>query len=175
MKRQLLITLILLANSLQIAQAAKRPNILFFYTDDHSYRTVGCYPEAHSFVKTPHMDQLAADGIRFKYAYIGTWCMPSRATLLTGHHQHGVQSMRMEGQYPGSEYDPEKCPFWPKVFRERGYCTAQVGKWHTGTDTGAKRDWDHQMVWNRPRYPNNAGNYFYDQLIEIANQLLTLP
>ena len=86
--------------------------------------------------------------------------------MLTGHHQYGVESMRMEGQYPGSEYDPEKCRFWPSVFRENGYSTCQVGKWHTGTDTGANRDWDHQIVWNRPRYPENAGNYFYDQLIE---------
>ena len=91
---------------LAIAAAEERPNILFIYTDDHSYRTVGCYPEAHPWVKTPNMDALAAHGVRFTHAYIGTWCMPSRATLLTGFHEWGVQSMRMEGPYPGSEYDP---------------------------------------------------------------------
>ena len=48
--------------------ADDRPNILFIYTDDHSHRTVGCYPEAYSFVKTPNIDQLAADGVQFKYA-----------------------------------------------------------------------------------------------------------
>ena len=58
--------------------------------------------------------------------------MPSRATLLTGHHQFGVESMRMEGPYPGSTYDPERCPFWPRIFRQHGYVTAQVGKWHRG-------------------------------------------
>jgi arylsulfatase A-like enzyme len=146
--------------------ADKRPNILLIYTDDHSYRTIGCYPQAYPWVKTPNIDALAEKGVRFEYAYIGTWCMPSRATMLTGHHQFGVNSMRMEGEYPGSAYDPAKAPFWPKVFREQGYCTSQIGKWHTGTDTGANRDWDHQIVWNRPRYPKNAGNYFYDQLIE---------
>ena len=142
-------------------------NILFIYTDDHSHRTVGCYPESYPFVKTPNIDQLAADGVRFKYAYIGTWCMPSRASVLTGHYQHGVMSMRMEGRYPGSEYDPAQCPFWPRVFRAEGFQTAQIGKWHTGTDTGFGRDWDFQIVWNRPRYPENAGNYFHDQLIEF--------
>ena len=146
--------------------AAERPNILLIYTDDHSYRTIGCYPQAYPWVRTPNIDALAERGVRFEYAYIGTWCMPSRATLLTGHHQYGVQSMRMEGDYPGSEYDPQQCPFWPKIFRENGYSTCQIGKWHTGTDTGAHRDWDHQIVWNRPRYPKNSGNYFYDQLIE---------
>jgi arylsulfatase A-like enzyme len=147
------------------ATAASRPNILFIYTDDHSYNTVSCYEGAHTWVRTPNMDGLARRGVRFTHAYIGTWCMPSRATLLTGFHQHGVQTMRMEGTYPGSEYDPVQCRFWPSVFRQEGYHTAQIGKWHTGTDTGFGRDWDYQIVWNRPKYPENAGNYYYDQLL----------
>lgn len=148
------------------ATAAERPNILFIYTDDHSHRTIGCYRESYPFVRTPNIDKLASAGVRFKYAYIGTWCMPSRASLLTGHYQHGVQSMRMVGDYPGSTYDPSSCPFWPSVFRQSGYQTAHIGKWHTGTDTGFGRDWDHQIVWNRPRHTANAGNYYKDQLIE---------
>jgi len=83
--------------------------------------------------------------------------MPSGATLLTGHHQFGVESMRMVGDYPGSDYDPAKCPFWPKVFRKHGYQTA-----HTGVDTGFGRDWDFQIVWNRPKHHQN---YYYDQPI----------
>ncbi len=156
----------LIGQSNKVEAASKRPNILFIYTDDHSHRTVGCYPEAYPFVKTPNIDRLASQGVRFTHAYIGTWCMPSRAMLLTGHHPYGVKSMRMEGEYPGSAYDPMQCPFWPSVFRKNGYATAQIGKWHTGTDTGAKRDWDHQIVWNRPRHIKNSGNYYYDQLIE---------
>ena len=147
--------------------ADKRPNILLIYTDDQSHRTVSCYPEAYDFADTPNIDQLAKSGVRFTHAYIGTWCMPSRATLLTGHHQYGVQSMRMVGEYPGSEYDPKQCPFWPSVFRRHGYQTAQIGKWHTGVDNGFGRDWDYQAVWNRPRYVKNSGHYFYDQLIEF--------
>jgi len=87
--------------------------------------------------------------------------------MLTGHLQHGVESMTMSGGYPGSTYDPNKCPFWPKVFRQNGYITAQIGKWHTGEDTGAGRDWDYQVVWNRPRHIDNAGKYYDNQLIEI--------
>lgn len=150
-----------------VAKAADRPNILFIYTDDQSHRSVSCYEEAWSWVNTPNIDALAEKGVRFTHAYVGTWCMPSRATMLTGHHQYGVESMRMEGQYPGSVYDPEKCPFWPRVFRENGFSTAQIGKWHTGIDSGFGRDWDHQMVWSRPKYPENAGNYFDDQTIEV--------
>ena len=147
--------------------AAKRPNILFIYTDDQSTRTVGCYEDAFDFVKTPNIDTLAKSGVRFSRAYIGSWCMPSRATMLTGHHQHGVESMRMEGKYPGSAYDADKCPFWPSVFRKHGYVTAQIGKWHTGVDGGFGRDWDYQIIWNRPKYVKNSPNYYYDQLTEF--------
>ena len=143
----------------------QRPNILFIYTDDHSYRTVSCYPQAYPWARTPTIDWLAREGVRFESAYIGTWCLPSRATLLTGHHQFGVESMRMVGDYPGSDYDPRQCPFWPKVFREQGYVTAQIGKWHTGVDTGYGRDWDYQIVWNRPKHTKNHQNYYYDQPI----------
>lgn len=149
------------------ADAEQRPNILFIYTDDQSYRTVGCYPESYPWAQTPNIDRLAETGVRFASAYVGTWCMPSRVTMLTGLHQYGVQSMRMEGKYPGSEYDPEQCRFWPSVFRQQGYQTAQIGKWHTGTDTGYGRDWDYQIVWNRPRHTSNAGNYYKNQMIEV--------
>jgi arylsulfatase A-like enzyme len=149
------------------ASATKRPNILFIFTDDQSHRTVSCYPEAYDWVNTPNIDALAKKGVRFTHAYMGTWCMPSRATMLTGHHQFGVESMRMQGTYPGSVYDPQKCPFWPRVFRKNGYSTCQIGKWHTGIDSGFGRDWDHQIVWSRPKYPQNAGNYYDDQIIEV--------
>jgi arylsulfatase A-like enzyme len=42
--------------------------------------------------------------------------------------------MRMDGEYPGSEYDPAHCRFWPAVFRRHGYHTAHIGKWHSGRD-----------------------------------------
>ncbi|MEZ5403135.1 MAG: sulfatase-like hydrolase/transferase [Bryobacteraceae bacterium] len=143
----------------------ERPNILFIYTDDHSYRTLSCYEGHYPWVKTPNFDKLASQGVRFTAAYVGAWCMPSRATLLTGKHQFAVESMRIEGPYPGSTYDPAQCPFWPKTFRDNGYVTAQIGKWHTGTDTGYGRDWDFQIVWNRPKYTETSQNYYFDQPI----------
>ena len=56
--------------------------------------------------------------------------------------------------------------FGPPFFGKMGYETVHIGKWHTGTDTGFGRDWDHQIVWNRPGYPKNSGAYYYNQLIE---------
>src|SRR5438876_5695858 len=147
------------------AQPPKKPNILFIFADDQSYKTVGCYPESWPWVKTPHIDALAQSGVRFHGAYLGAWCMPSRASILTGRHPHGIRSMRMEGPYPGSTYDPKQCPFWPAQLRAHGYHTSQIGKWHTGTDTGFGRDWDYQVVWNRPKHPKNAGAYYERQLL----------
>lgn len=165
------LTVLFIATAVPLrALCQDRPNILFIYTDDQSYRTVGCYDGAYDWVQTPNIDRLASQGVRFEHAYIGSWCMASRATLLTGHHQHGIESMRMEGKYPGSAYDPNLCPFWPKVFRQNGYTTAQIGKWHTGVDAGFGRDWDYQVVWNRPAHPDNAPNYYDNQLISTNGQ-----
>ena len=149
------------------AAEPRRPNILFIYTDDHSYRTLSCYEGADPWVRTPNMDRLAARGVRFTHAYIGAWCMPSRATMLTGLQQYGVQTMRMVEPYPNSTYDPVRCRFWPAEFRRHGYQTGQIGKWHTGADAGFGRDWDYQVVWNRPKHPDNAPNYYYDQLLSF--------
>lgn len=145
----------------------KRPNILFIYADDQSYKTISCYGASPEWVRTPNIDALARSGVRFDRAYLGAWCMPSRASILTGRLQHGVESMSMAGQYPGSSYDPKLCPFVPAQFRQQGYHTAQIGKWHTGVDSGWGRDWDYQIVWNRPAHPENAGNYFTDQILTV--------
>ena len=152
------------------AAEAKRPNILFIYADDQSYKTLSCYDGAPSFVKTPQIDRLASRGVRFERCYLGAWCMPSRASLLTGRLQHAVQSMTMEGAYPGSTYDPTQCPFIPAQMRKQGYHTAQIGKWHTGTDTGYGRDWDYQIVWNRPKHTDNAGNYYKNQILTFNGE-----
>lgn len=92
--------------------------------------------------------------------------MPARATMLTGLQQHNIPSLQMVGPYPGAEYDPEILQFWPKAFRENGYATAHIGKWHTGTDTGYGRDWDYQYAWIRPNpTPGNSREYYVDQMI----------
>jgi arylsulfatase A-like enzyme len=152
------------------ADPPKRPNVLVVYADDQSYKTVGCYRGAWPWVRTPNIDALAKSGVRFRGAYLGAWCMPSRAAFLTGRQPHGIQSMRMEGPYPGSTYDPKQCPFWPATFRANGYHTAQIGKWHTGTDAGFGRDWDYQVVWNRPKHPENAGAYYEREILAFNGE-----
>ena len=168
MFKKILILLTLIIST----SANDKPNILFIFTDDQSHRTVSCYDEAYDWVKTPNIDNLAKTGIRFKSAYLGTWCMPSRLTMLTGLLQHGMNSVRMTGKYPASEYDPKQIPFWPAEFRKNGYFTGHVGKWHTGIDSGYGRDWDYQIVWNRPKYTDNAFSYYDNQETELNGKYI---
>lgn len=159
---------LLCATGLQARGGSRQPNILYIFTDDQSHRTVGCYPEAHNWVRTPNIDRLAEEGARFTDCYTGTWCMASRATALTGRLQHGIESMRMVGKYPGNTYDPQQCPFWPSVFRKHGYYTGIIGKWHTGADTGHGRDWDYSAVWNHAnRHEVESGGYYRNQRVSF--------
>jgi arylsulfatase A-like enzyme len=151
------------------ASPAPRPNILFILTDDQTHRSVSGYAAAHPWVETPHLDELSRRGVRFNHAYVGTWCMPARVSLLTGRMPHAVESVRMEGPYPGVVYDPAQTPFWPRVLRGYGYTTAHIGKWHCGADTGAGRDWDYQAAWLRPARADDPGgtSYYLDQRISF--------
>jgi len=142
-----------------------KPNILYIFTDDQSFRTVSAYPGSYEWVNTPNIDKLAEEGMLFSNCYTGTWCMASRATALTGLLPHGINSLRMSGPYPQNEYDPEVLRFWPSVFRESGYYTGLIGKWHTGSDDGAGRDWDYSAVWNHTL--KEYGGYYLNQKISF--------
>ena len=82
MRFAVLIVCLLSATAVEAAPPPKPPNILLIFADDQSYKTVGCYPESYPWIKTPNIDALAKSGVRFHGAYLGAWCMPSRAALL---------------------------------------------------------------------------------------------
>ncbi len=144
----------------------EQPNILYIFTDDQSRRSVSCYPQAHPWVHTPNIDRFAEEGVRFTQCYTAAWCAPSRATALSGKLQHGIESLRLTGGYPTFDYDPEQCPWWPSVFRENGWNTGIVGKWHTGSDHGHGRDWDYSAIWDHTQ-PAIYGGYYSNQSISF--------
>ncbi len=93
--------------SFHIAFAQKRPNIVIFISDDQSQMDVGCY--GNSQVKTPHMDQLAKEGMKFNAAFAASpMCVPSRSTMLTGLYpfSNGAQ-MNHFALRPGTKTLPE--------------------------------------------------------------------
>jgi arylsulfatase A-like enzyme len=120
------------------AQAADRPNIVWIFTDDHSYQTFGAYggPLQH-LDPTPNLDRLAAAGMRFDKCYVGnSICAPSRATLLTGKHSH------MNGKYGNrGPFDHDQQQF-QKILQSNGYQTVMVGKIHLNGKMQGFDYWD---------------------------------
>jgi N-acetylglucosamine-6-sulfatase len=114
------------------AFAAERPNVLFILCDDLRPDALGCYGSRH--VKTPHIDGLATEGVRFANTFCTTsLCSPSRASILTGlyAHKHGVRNNFTE--------IPTQLPQWPARLRDAGYETAYIGKWHMGEENDSPR------------------------------------
>ncbi len=108
----------------------KRPNIIYIMSDDHAAHALSCYGSRIN--KTPHLDRLAKEGMRFDHCYAtNSLCAPSRATILTGKYNHinGLLDNRVI-------FDGRQETF-PKILRRQGYQTAMIGKWHLkSTPTG---------------------------------------
>ncbi len=116
--------------------AHKRPNIVVLLADDLGYRDIGCYGGP---VKTPVLDYLAAEGMRFTDFYAGAAvCSPSRATLLTGrnHIRTGIYSWIHDQQQNSHLLHREVT--LAEVLKSHGYATAHFGKWHLGMPTRQK-------------------------------------
>ncbi len=109
--------------------APRRPNIIFILADDLGYGDLGCYGQTR--IKTPNLDQLAAEGIRFTSCYAGsTVCAPSRAALMLGQHTGHVF---LRGNSQSLPLQPEHVTV-AKMLRASGYRTAMIGKWALGDE-----------------------------------------
>lgn len=106
--------------------AADKPNIIFILADDLGYGELGCYGQRQ--IKTPHLDRMAAEGIRFTDCYAGsTVCAPSRCALMTGYHT-GHARIRGNALVPLRPEDVTVA----EVLERAGYTTALIGKWGLG-------------------------------------------
>lgn len=131
---RLSLSLALLGLAAGPAVAADRPNLVFLFADDQRHDALGCVQKEQGdkgrfpWFQTPSMDRLAAEGVRFRNAFVvNSLCSPSRACYLTGRYSHA------NGIYNNRTPFPADAVTHASLLRQAGYATAYVGKWHMGS------------------------------------------
>lgn len=124
----------------------KRPNIIVILADDLGFSDLGCYGGE---IKTPNLDYLAQNGIRYTQFYNTSRCCPTRASLLTGlyNHQAGIGKMTDAENAPGYYgHITENTVTLAEVLKTAGYRTAMSGKWHV-SNTNVQKNPQEQLDW----------------------------
>ena len=132
--------LLLLIALIPFVQAVEKPNIVLIYADDLGYGEVSCYNHERNKVPTPHIDKLAAQGMRFTDAHSSSAvCSPSRYTLLTGrYHWRSRLQQGIVGMWEKPLIAENRLTLGG-MLRAQGYHTAMTGKWHLGWDWNLTR------------------------------------
>lgn len=165
--------LIVSANT--VFSANQQPNVLVVFADDLGYGDVGCYGAIK--LKSPHIDHLAEQGLRFTNAYTASsTCSQSRVSLLTGRYWwrsplHPVKGV-IAPAGPNALLEEGITPL-PKFFQENGYRTAAFGKWHVGVGYGdSPRD---RYDWNRSTIEGGPLASGFDYFFGLAANVLNEP
>lgn len=142
---------------------ARRPNILLILADDLGYGNLGCYGARE--VKTPNLDRIAAEGMRFSQAYAGsTVCAPSRCCLMTGYHTGHARTRG--NKYPDLPLRPEDVTV-TDILKKAGYRTGLFGKWSLGqlgsTGYPTRKGFDE---WFGFFSQTHAHNYYPEHLLD---------
>jgi arylsulfatase A-like enzyme len=170
----LLLLLIFASSAVKAAEPAKKPNIVFILADDLGIGDVGCYGQKK--IRTPNIDRLAKEGVRFTQAYAGsTVCAPSRCALMTGLHT-GHCRTRGNGGGGGPRMNvpltaDDVCV--AEVLKKAGYATALVGKWGLGeadsTGVPTRKGFDHFFGYLNQHH---AHDYYPDYLWRDASRVM---
>ncbi len=144
---------------------AAPPHIVVILSDDMGFSDLGCYGGE---IRTPHLDRLAAGGLRFTQFYNTARCCPTRASLLTGlyPHQAGIGHMMNDRGHPGYRGDlSAQCRTIAEVLRPAGYRCSAVGKWHVTPHIrpgSSQHNWPLQRGFERYYGTIHGAGSFYD-------------
>ena len=165
--RELLLALL----SINIAAGADKPNIILIVPDDMGWGDIGAH--GHPFIKTPHLDKLHAQSLRFTDFHVSPTCSPTRSALMTGRHEfkNGVTHTIFE-----RERMTLKATTLPQLLQRAGYSTGIFGKWHLGDEEAYqpdKRGFDEIFIHGAggigQTYPGSCGdvpgNTYFDPVI----------
>ncbi|MFH5884663.1 arylsulfatase [Halalkalibaculum sp. DA3122] len=168
----LLISAIVPQIQAQKNQAKSKPNIIFIMVDDLGYGDLGAYGQ--NKIKTPNIDNLASEGIRFTQAYAGgPVCTPSRSVLMTGLHNGHTPARDNIPHYHTYLEDEDKTI--AEVLKEAGYRTGGVGKWSLG-DAGTEGRATNQGFDMWLGYLNqDHAHYYYTEYLDYNEGRLELP
>jgi len=144
------------------AQSNTNPNVIVIYTDDQGAIDLGCYGAKDIY--SPNLDQLAKSGTQFTQAYVAApVCAPSRAALLTGKYPQNAGVSGNTSASPGSHGLPKGQTTMAKLFKENGYATGHIGKWHLGMseDSGPNAQGFDYSFGHLRGCIDNYSHYFY--------------
>ena len=160
---------------------ASRPNIVIILADDFGIDNVGAYGGAYA---TPTLDRLAAEGMRFEWAYCTPVCGPSRAQLMTGQYPFRNGGIDIDGTM--SAATPPRAPSLPALLKSAGYATGMAGKWgqlqkkpgEWGVDRwmvatrGGGYYWRNSWLENDAEVTRDAPVYFPDEMVNFTRRFI---
>lgn len=163
----ILFSVVLFASDCFAEGQKSQPNVIVILGDDMGYSDIGCYGGE---INTPHLDQLAENGVRFTQFYNTARCCPTRASLLTGlyPHQAGVGHMTYQAREDLHAYQGQlnkRCATIAEVLKPAGYRTYMSGKWHVTRDIapdGPKDVWPLQRGFEKFYGTITGAGSFYD-------------
>ena len=155
-----------------MAWGAEKPNVILIMTDDQGYGDLGCH--GNPVLKTPNLDRMHGESVRFTDFHVSPFCTPTRAALMTGRDPGRTGPI---APAPGERCCTRDERTMANVFADNGYATGMFGKWHLG-DNAPHRPQDHgfqDVVWHRcggiGQVSDYWGNDYFDDTYERNGKL----